>query len=277
MTADEENFGNNPFRQLNITAFPKIREKQPANAGIDPADRDLFLHAVHNLPQEAKQKRSGFLLAEQCTMPVMKKKKTEQPKVEAPKPTSEPEDLFAVAVRNIKPLGGKGRKVPAPKKQIAARLDAEMSLADYMAARVEFAISASDEYLEGSAVGLDPLVMNRLREGQFSPEAHLDLHGLNADQAFEALQDFMRQCWFKGLRTALIVTGRGHNSPGGMSILRHKLPYWLTHEPFKRVVLAFCTAKPHDGGPGSIYVLMRKARKKGPIRWEMLAFDSDDF
>lgn len=150
-------------------------------------------------------------------------------------------------------------------------------MADYMAARLEFAVSSSDEYLEGHVVGLDELVMNRLREGQYSPEAHLDLHGLNAEQAFETLTVFMRQAWYKGLRAVLIVTGRGRNSPAGMGVLRQKLPYWLTHEPFKRIVLAFCTALPHDGGPGSIYVLLRKARKKGPIRWETVAFDSDVF
>lgn len=56
-----------------------------------------------------------------------------------------------------------------------------------------------------------------------------------------------------------------------MGVLREKLQSWLTQDPFKRVVLAFCTAQSHDGGPGSVYVLLRKYRKKGRIYWERMA------
>ena len=61
----------------------------------------------------------------------------------------------------------------------------------------------------------------------------------------------------------------------GMGVLREKLQSWLTQDPFKRVVLAFCTAQPHDGGPGSVYVLLRKYRKKGRIYWERMPADAD--
>ena len=100
-------------------------------------------------------------------------------------------------------------------------------------------------------------------------------HGLNALQAFEALRGFFRGGWYKGLRTVLIVPGRGRNSPDGVGVLRGKLQSWLTQDPFKRVVLAFCTAQPHDGGPGSVYVLLRKYRKKGRIYWERMPADED--
>ena len=114
----------------------------------------------------------------------------------------------------------------------------------------------TDEYMEGHVVGLDQMIMNKLRAGGLSPEAHLDLHGLNAQQAFETLRGFMRGSWYKGLRTILVVPGRGKNSPDG-------------------VVLAFCTAQPHDGGPGSVYVLLRKYKKKGRVYWERMPADAD--
>lgn len=41
------------------------------------------------------------------------------------------------------------------------------------------------------------------------------------------------------------------------------------------MVLAFCTAQSHDGGPGSVYVLLRKYRKKGRIYWERMPADAD--
>lgn len=281
MPGSSDEFCNNPFRYLDCAQFPACAGDCGAS-GIDPADRELFLRFVERMPSGGdKKKPHGFTIGEQCALPrITMKKKTRPVPLPSPVPQKEDreEDIFAAAMRNTTPLGGKGRMVPAPKPRTGAREPArEPTLADYLAGKLEFAVSRSDEYLEGRAVGLDDLILNRLKEGQFSPEAHLDLHGLNAEQAFETLRTFMRQAWFKGLRAVLIVTGRGRNSPAGMGILRHKLPYWLTHEPFKRIVLAFCTALPHDGGPGSIYVLLRKARKKGPVRWETLAFDTDVF
>ena len=44
---------------------------------------------------------------------------------------------------------------------------------------------------------------------------------------------------------------------------------WLTHDPLKRVVLAFTTALPRHGGTGALYLLLRKFKKvKGKARFE---------
>ena len=184
--------------------------------------------------------------------------------------------LFLDAMKEVAPLQGRGRDVPPAVEPSAAMPEAgELSLQDFMDGKLEFALSFTDEYLEGHVVGLDPMIMNKLREGSLSPEAHLDLHGLNVQQAFETLRGFVRGSWYRGLRVILLVPGRGRNSPDGIGILRSKVQSWLTQEPFKRVVLAFCTAQPHDGGPGSVYVLLRKYKKKGRIYWERLPADAD--
>ncbi|MFT3958237.1 MAG: Smr/MutS family protein [Desulfovibrio sp.] len=182
---------------------------------------------------------------------------------------------FLAAMGTVSPLTGGGRDVvPAPAPATPPP-HGELSLQDFMDGKLEFALTFSDEYLEGHVVGLDQMILNKLRAGGLSPEAHLDLHGLTAMQAFEALRGFFKGSWYKGLRTVLVVPGRGRNSPDGMGVLREKLQSWLTQDPFKRVVLAFCTAQPHDGGPGSVYVLLRKYRKKGRIYWERMPADSD--
>ncbi len=182
---------------------------------------------------------------------------------------------FMRAMGEVRPLQARGREVSPEPQPGTPPPQGEVSLQDFMDGKLEFALSFTDEYLEGHVVGLDQMIMNKLRAGGLSPEAHLDLHGLNAVQAFEALRGFMRGCWYKGLRTVLVVPGRGRNSPDGMGVLREKLQSWLTQDPFKRVVLAFCTAQPHDGGPGSVYVLLRKYRKKGRIYWERTPADAD--
>lgn len=287
----EEPFENNPFRNLDLGQFPDQRPTLlsktdlKAYPAISLADRQMFLRAVEKVAIAAKGEDrpekatnpAGFSIAEQCSLPKLAKMKNkqppEQPKFspvlkEEPENTQEDEEnAFLLAMRAAKPLSGKGRKVAVKPTLCSLPQSPEETMEAFMGS-MEFAVSSTDEYLEGHVVGLDELIINRLREGQFSPEAHLDLHGLNSDQAYETLKDFIRQAWFKDLRTLLLVPGRGLNSPNGLGILRQKLQFWLTREPFKRVVLAFCTAKPHDGGPGSIYVLLRRQRKKGPVQWE---------
>lgn len=182
---------------------------------------------------------------------------------------------FLRAMNAVRPLASRGRDVAPLPPQGTPPPQGEASMQDVMDGKLEFALSLTDEYMEGHVVGLDEMTMNKLRSGSLSPEAHLDLHGLNAVQAFEALRGFFRGSWYKGLRVVLVVPGRGRNSPDGVGVLREKLQNWLTQEPFKRVVLAFCTAQPHDGGPGSVYVLLRKYRKKGRVFWERMPADAD--
>ncbi len=189
--------------------------------------------------------------------------------------SSEEDSIFMQAVGGVIPLQGRGRDVVPIPEASTPPPNGQISLQDFMEGKLEFALSFTEEYIEGHVVGLDQMTINKLRAGSFSPEAHLDLHGLNAVQAFEALRGFLRGSWYKGLRTILVVPGRGRNSPDGVGILREKLQSWLTQDPFKRVVLAFCTAQPHDGGAGSVYVLLRKYKKKGHIYWERTPADSD--
>lgn len=290
------------------------RIARQAAVPADDEDASLFLAAMGNVERQPAHGGSargqgtgqgGFAMEEQCAMPQVKKLK-EKKKGSAPRRESgaaapaapaavapsagtaedaaagleavvaaSEEDDFLLAMKQVTPLQGRGRDVPPAVAQSSPPPSADTSLQDFLDGKLEFALSMTDEYMEGHVVGLDQMIMNKLRAGGLSPEAHLDLHGLNAQQAFETLRGFMRGSWYKGLRTILVVPGRGKNSPDGVGVLRGKLQSWLTQDPFKRVVLAFCTAQPHDGGPGSVYVLLRKYKKKGRVYWERMPADAD--
>ena len=191
----------------------------------------------------------------------------------------EEEQLFAKAMQGVSPVTTKGRDVPMPatgKGKPAPPVDPAKALRDLLEGRLEFALYHSDEFMEGHVVGIDPMIPVRLRAGQFSPEANLDLHGQNAEQAHASLTWFIKNAYQRSLRTVLVVTGRGKNSPDGVGVLRPLLQRWLSKDPFKRVVLAFCTAKSGDGGPGAVYVLLRKYKKsRGKIVWEYSPSDDD--
>lgn len=186
-----------------------------------------------------------------------------------PEAESDADNVFAKAMQGVRPIEGKGRDLspPAPPKPVSAPGWNRES--DFLQGKFEFALEYTDEFYEGHVMGLDPLVIAKLRLGQYSPESHIDLHGLNSEQAYSALLDFIRTAYNKGQRSLVVVTGRGKNSPGGEGVLRGQMQYWLTHDPLKRVVLAFCTAQPKDGGRGALYLLLRKFKKSnGKIRWD---------
>ncbi|QLA15889.1 Smr/MutS family protein [Desulfolutivibrio sulfoxidireducens] len=187
------------------------------------------------------------------------------------------EHLFNRAMAGVRPMDGaaRGREV-APKAAPETRTppadtDAlgRNALLDLVAGTVEFELSFSDEYMQGFVKDIDQKVFRQLRAGQFSPEAHLDLHGQNADQAQLTLLHFVREHYMAGKRCLLVIPGRGANSPGGLPVLKEELKTWLTRDPLKRVILAFATAQPRHGGAGALYVLLRKFKKiKGKVRWE---------
>lgn len=219
-------------------------------SGAEPGDGPGFAEAMHELFSDAP----------------------------APEQSREEDFLFARAMKGVVPVGGRGRGVTAPAgggKNLAVP-DPARALRDVLEGRVEFALYHTNEFMEGYVTGVDPLVLARLRNGQYSPEKHLDLHGMNGRQAYDALVWFFKDAYQRGMRTVVVVTGRGRNSPDGVGVLRPLLQRWLCREPFKRVVLAFCTAKPGDGGPGAVYVLLRKYKKnRGKIIWEHTPSDDD--
>lgn len=205
------------------------------------------------------------------------------PEPAEPTPEETESDIFLQAMQGVKPLKdqGRGRKVtckqpppeskPTPEKELGKRY-----LQDLVQGKVEFDIQFTDEYLQGSVRGLNNRTLRQLKAGEFSPEAHLDLHGFNADDAHSLLLRFIKENYLAGKRCLLVIPGRGKNSPAGRGVLKEQIQYWLVRDPFKRVLLAFTTAQPQHGGAGALYLLLRKYKKsRGKIFWERLLSDSN--
>jgi len=183
------------------------------------------------------------------------------------------ETLFFQAMQGVAQIGGSGREVqPAPPPPAApddeGGEDARL-MRQAMLGPVEFELELSEEYMHGFVRGLDSKIFQQLKAGRLSHEGRLDLHGQNADQALDALLFFMRESYLAGRRMVLVIPGRGKNSPRGLSVLRQEIQAWLTREPLRRIVLAFCTAQPKDGGAGALYVLLRRQKKQqGKVAWD---------
>ncbi len=204
---------------------------------------------------------------------------TPAPPVSAPPappdpPSADPEALFLDAVADVTPLAPRARDrvaSPVPASPARARIDADAEalaeLCDLVTGIAPFDISDSDEHLEGAMVGLDPRLLRRLRQGEFACQAHLDLHGLTSEQARLEVERFLSHAYQSGKRCVLIVHGRGRNSKDQIPVLKGRLATWLARGQWARLILAFTSARPCDGGAGALYVLLRRQRNaRRPIR-----------
>lgn len=130
-----------------------------------------------------------------------------------------------------------------------------------------FIISDMPEYMEGTGHDIHPEFARRLHQGDFSIQAHIDLHGLGVVKAKETFENFLKGAVQSGKRAVLIIHGRGLSSPGE-PVLKNKVSEWLTRGHWRKWVIAYASAQSYDGGTGATYVLLRhrpvakRARKK---------------
>ena len=103
--------------------------------------------------------------------------------------------------------------------------------------------------------GVQLAVMRKLRRGQYRCQAELDLHGMIVDVARQCLAVFLRDALDRDYRCVRIVHGKGLRSGHRGPVLKTKVAGWLRQ---RNEVLAFCSARPNDGGTGAVYVLLRR-------------------
>lgn len=113
---------------------------------------------------------------------------------------------------------------------------------------------------------MDKRHFERLRRGKLDPEARLDLHGMNAEQAHAALNGFILRSFSQNLRLVLVITGKGKPPkdsgimPGKQGVLRHSLPNWLSAPRLAPLILEFGPAHQRHGGGGAYYIYLRRQR-----------------
>jgi DNA-nicking Smr family endonuclease len=171
------------------------------------------------------------------------------------------QDLFARAIGPTQPLRAHGRVVHAPPaitpEPRQRALDEQAVLRE--AISDEFDASTllhTDEHLSFRRPGIGPDVPPRLRRGDWTVQAEIDLHGMRTDEAREALGAFLREATKAGLRCVRVVHGKGLGSPGRTPVLKARVHGWLIQ---KKEVLAFVQAKPLEGGAGALLVLLAAA------------------
>ena len=172
-------------------------------------------------------------------------------------------NALARMMDGVEPLGGGSRLAPKrvePREWLALMDDADLvmqHLDDLVHGNASFEMADAEEYIEAAVKGLDRRIVKKLRRGEFSIQAHLDLHGFRREEARQMVAEFIARSHVEGKRCVLIIHGRGLGSRDNIPVLKEKLTSWLTRGAIGKHVLAFASARPWDGGVGAVYVLLR--------------------
>jgi DNA-nicking Smr family endonuclease len=165
-------------------------------------------------------------------------------------------ELFREAMREVRPLRSERRAPDAPRPAPhPSRLEADEAEARAALSSGAFDDPERDPGEEQVHVrpGLQKRVLRRLRRGQYAIEAELDLHGMTRTQAERALSELLRHARERRLGCVRIIHGKGRRSSNEGPVLKPAVAGWLRR---REDVLAFCSARPVDGGSGALYVLL---------------------
>ena len=189
----------------------------------------------------------------------------------APLPTPEPvaEDDAAAFEREMALLG------VDPREQDEFQREVEPVVTDISDEKSEKAIELTDDELfldslgkmdsvfcdeipQDEEVAATPRRMRQLRQGKLAPEAKLDLHGLTRKEAREKVRFFLEDATFQGLKTVLIITGRGKSSSDG-PVLRQFMEHYLSSDA-RAWVVEWGRAPARYGGEGALVVFLKGRR-----------------
>jgi DNA-nicking Smr family endonuclease len=181
---------------------------------------------------------------------------------DAPNKCSE-EDLFLQAMGGVQRASW--RRSPQSSSEpvaIAAGDDADMQARKLMESALEenspMDILDHPEYIEGWMGGAGKRFLPKLRNGFYSIQGQIDLHGLSREKAQKDVEEYIirmsrfHSCCIK------IIHGRGINSPTDRATLKEDLQRLLCTRKMSRYVVAYASAQFNDGGVGAVYVLLSR-------------------
>jgi DNA-nicking Smr family endonuclease len=109
--------------------------------------------------------------------------------------------------------------------------------------------------------GVQNGVFRKLKQGRYEVDARLNLHRMSVRRARKELFEFVEQAESYGMRSVLLIHGKGENSTEAeqASIIKGCVNHWLRQLD---TVQAFHSARPQHGGTGAAYVLLRKSEEQ---------------
>ena len=174
------------------------------------------------------------------------------------KPSEDDIRAFRDAVKGTRPLRATprvrpNRPKPKPRAQFRRLGEAEVLEDSLQLSPIDLEVEFGEE-LTYRRSGIQDAVMRRLRRGYYRVESELDLHGLTVPEAKAAMRDFLARTIARQSRCVRVIHGKGLGSGPRGPVIKQAVNVILRRTD---AVVAFCTARPVDGGTGAIYVLLK--------------------
>lgn len=112
----------------------------------------------------------------------------------------------------------------------------------------------------GPGTTLDGSWDRRLGSGSVEPDRVVDLHGMNLDAAWRAIDRALEQAIAAGDRVLLLITGheRSGEPPVRRGAIRAAVHDWLAASRHAARIAAVRGAHRRHGGGGSLYIVLRR-------------------
>nr|MBP7528951.1 Smr/MutS family protein [Syntrophorhabdaceae bacterium] len=121
------------------------------------------------------------------------------------------EHLLAEAMEGVRTIPPGAKRIRAKKETYIAshprESEEEKLLQEVLADHSVINVTNLPEYMEGYVEGINPLIMEKLRKGEFSVQEVIDLHGLSIESARETFEYFLSDAVRKGLKCVKVVHG----------------------------------------------------------------------
>ena len=192
--------------------------------------------------------------------------------------TAEEAALWARIARTVQPLPGREKAVTPPAKaerKALAPVVKKTARPTDIARPVAIAkpTPPPQAKVRRSPPGgtLDRRTRQRMLRGKMPIDARLDLHGHGVEEAHTRLRAFLINARLQGLRTVLVITGKGKapvrhtlhghdfwHAPERAGRLRALLPEWLSEAGIAEHVAGWTPAHPSQGGGGAFCIRLRR-------------------
>ncbi len=175
---------------------------------------------------------------------------------------SDPVELFRKAVGDVKPVAD-DKVAPTPSKINARPRQLEKDERSVMHEAMHDDRDPDEldagEHLSWRRDGVQNRVMKKLRNGYYSIQDELDLHGMTVAEARVMLTEFLAHVVDNHQSCCVrIIHGKGRKTMTEKPVMKPFVSSWLRR---RRHIMAFCSCRPAHGGTGAVYVLVRRGKE----------------
>lgn len=168
-------------------------------------------------------------------------------------------ELWARVTATIRPLSRERLQVSAESEPQQER-EASQPLGQSLAKEARPRNPAVPALPPRPGTTLDSSWDRRLRSGSVQPDRIVDLHGLNLDRAWSAIDLALERAIQSGERVVLLITGheRAGEPPIARGRIRAAVHDWLAVSRHAPRIAAVRGAHGRHGGGGSLYIILRR-------------------